>query len=79
MEKKETNGNEPANAVMHADGTFTGLTKREHLVAMAMQGLLANSNLIDSQNEATLSWVSKASLKFADSLIEALNKTPNQP
>lgn len=56
---------------------FAGLTIREHIAAMAMQGLLANP-------EGAMSWnnnrvfspesISELALLHADALIEALNK-----
>lgn len=47
---------------------FEGLTKREHFAAMAMQGLIAAK--YDFDTPAVAEW----SVKFADSLIEELNK-----
>lgn len=51
-----------------------GLTKREYFAAIAMQGLLSTngSYFPDSQNTGDLT--ATASVKYADALIEALNK-----
>lgn len=51
----------------------TGLTKREHFAALAMQGLLAscNYNGVHSMNECASN-----SVAAADALIEALNEEP---
>ena len=48
-----------------------GLTKREYFAAMALQGMLASANntLFDYETIAT------HSVKHADALINALNKT----
>ena len=48
-----------------------GLTKREHFAAMAMQGMCANSSLIQIW---TYQNIAEWSVQQADSLIEALNK-----
>ena len=46
-----------------------GLTKREYFAAMALQGLLANSNIqLDGASANT-------AILFADALIEELSKT----
>jgi hypothetical protein len=80
----KTNGNDSANPVgsdileKHSLGYFKnagernpfGLTKREHLAAMAMQGMLtirANWDKVDLANSA---------VKQADALIAALNTKP---
>ncbi|GAB3546403.1 hypothetical protein [Spirosoma fluminis] len=42
----------------------TGLTKREYFAALALQGLLARSNELDTADQA---------VRFADDLIKALN------
>ncbi len=75
-----TNGNEPATGFVSADlqHDITGLTKREHFAAMAMQGFIAahseGSYVADFRDE-TLGGkcVAKCSVMFADALIEALN------
>jgi hypothetical protein len=50
-----------------------GLTKRELIAAMAMQGLLANSNLV---NGSTTSLIADWALDHADALIERLSADP---
>lgn len=55
---------------------FTGLTKREHFAAMAMQGILASL----TEKAAIGNWgteekeVSKASTRYADALLKELDK-----
>lgn len=77
-----TNPNDSINVVIHPvskEVENLGLSKREYFAAMAMQGILSNTyrvvnigdylyaiNNIKSTEQAVL---------FADSLIEALNKT----
>ena len=50
-----------------------GLTKRELIAAMAMQGMLANSNLV---NGSTTSLIADWAVDHADALIERLNADP---
>jgi hypothetical protein len=49
----------------------SGLTKREHFAGLAMQGLLANHELIDTVD---WEWIANNSIALADNLIEELNK-----
>ena len=53
--------------------TFGGLTKRELIAAMAMQGMLANSNLV---NGSTTNLIADWAVDYADALIERLNADP---
>ncbi len=46
-----------------------GLTKREYFAAMAMQGLANNFNIHSESEDCAVTAV-----RFADALIEALNK-----
>lgn len=59
------------------DGTldyqsFTGLTIHAELAARAMQGMLANYEII---NANSWEWIAKESVKMADELINQLNKS----
>jgi len=77
-----TNGNEPINPCEVYIGIngmtelqtgesslmIQGLTKREYFAAMAMQGLVTDSNL-------TYDTVAEFSVMMADKLISELNKT----
>jgi len=73
-----TNGNEPITAALEPNylkggGTFhNGLTKREYFAAMAMQGVVCNHAMIDTDN---WKWLATESVKIADTLISELNKT----
>jgi hypothetical protein len=61
----------PAFPLISNDGYIinAGLTKREYFAAMALQGLLANSNIqLDGASANT-------AILFADALIEELSKT----
>lgn len=82
-----TNANESAYGYgfCTADGNnvqdVKGLTKREYFAAMAMQGLLTNSNVLKffqreglNPNEF-INLVAKDSTEIADALINALNET----
>ena len=63
----ETKPNESASAIV---GEQLGLTKREYFAAMAMQGLCAGTRFhFDPHSYA------EYSVKYADALIEQLNKT----
>lgn len=48
-----------------------GLTKRELFAAMAMQGILANSEITKSHKDLN---IEKTAIKCADALINELNK-----
>jgi hypothetical protein len=68
------NGDELANPVKYLDReeffVLGGFTKRELIAAMAMQGLLANSNLV---NGSTTSLIADWAVDHADALIERLS------
>lgn len=56
-----------------------GLTKREYFAVMAMQGLLACPvSQLGPQGEIP-SNAAEAAVRYADALIEALNKALNEP
>lgn len=76
-----TNPNDLAYPIVHQSPErefetqfHNGLTKREYFAAMAMQGILSNSPDWEDSDRC-LKWVSESSAKYADALIEALNKT----
>lgn len=48
-----------------------GLTKREHFAAIAMQGLLGDA---DNTTDFSKKYLAQESVKYADALIEELNK-----
>lgn len=68
----------PADAHTQSEG---GLTKREYFAAMAMQGILANTEWAKTFTKDDFDEfkdrASSASTEMADALIEALNKTDN--
>ena len=74
------NGNKPAMPSdtfrflcdINLEQCNVGLTKREHFAAMAMQGILSNSAMIDNVNEKALKWVSMEATQVADALLKAL-------
>lgn len=80
----KTIGNEPAMPTLEWGHkgygeygwiTINGLTKREHLAALAMQGMLTQrSTLIQEFNDAIIPIYAEKSVKMADALIKALNK-----
>lgn len=51
---------------------LAGLTKREYFAALAMQGICANQHTPHWDAER----IAEYSVKYADALIEALNKQP---
>lgn len=53
---------------------FSGLTKRELIAAMAMQGLLANSGYADAYNDKHAPALTKLAATYADALILELSK-----
>jgi hypothetical protein len=62
--------NEPIHTIEYNNNYISnGLTKREYFAVMALQGLLANSNIqLDGASANT-------AILFADALIEELSKT----
>lgn len=52
---------------------FDGLTKREHFAAMAMQGIMANSQLADAFNNDDEMF--STIVKVADGVLAALEKS----
>lgn len=52
----------------HYSDSFKGLTKREYIAALCLQGILANESQVLLQMKA------EQAVKYADELIEALNK-----
>jgi hypothetical protein len=69
----KTNPDEPIHPVVRPISSLyhtTGLTKREYFAAMALQALVTKNN-----NEYDYCVIS--AVKFADALIEELNKTNN--
>jgi hypothetical protein len=48
--------------------TFSGLTKREHFAAMAMQGI----HIMQYPEDKDLQATAKASVRYADALLEEL-------
>jgi len=70
----ETHPNDPINVVEETDITvsiMSGLTKREYFSAMALQGILSNSELLRNYKEIDLE---KLAVKSADNLINQLNE-----
>lgn len=62
-------------------GTLSGLTKREHFAAMAMQGILSNAEILGQIAEITeshnlLSTLARMSTDHADALLAELEKQP---
>jgi len=56
---------------------YTGLTKREHFAAMAMQGMLSNTNEGDCNMHRAGSFcghLSRNAVEFADALLKELEQ-----
>jgi hypothetical protein len=58
------------NSTDHSQGHFEGLTKREYFAGLAMQGLLAHSDLGIEEPEKIAEW----SIKQSDELLKQLEK-----
>jgi hypothetical protein len=56
----------------HGDDPASSMTKREHIAAIVLQGLVSNSSIPFSEN--SLEKFGTESVRTADALIEALNK-----
>ena len=77
----QTNGNDKITNpyTQLTDGSYmyeAGLTKREYLSAMAMQGLMANPNFSDIENfemGIAITEMSQFAVNAADALIAELN------
>lgn len=69
---KQENGKQPAFAKSDSEPNYNdgndGLTKREYLAAMAMQGILM------TQNYSSLTGVAKDALVAADALLKELEQ-----
>ena len=67
------NGNNPISPIVSAEGWLccTGLTKREYFAAMAMQGLLSNSNY-DIHEDGAFDFVAEDAISFADAVLKQL-------
>jgi hypothetical protein len=72
------NGNNPISPIVSAEGWLccTGLTKREYFAAMAMQGLLSNSNY-DIHEDGAFDFVAEDAISFADAILKQLEETSN--
>jgi hypothetical protein len=75
--RMKTNPNAPARpgAEFYDEkqiGSYEGLTIRQHFASMAMQGLLANDEIVP--NVEGYEYCALISVKVADALIDALNK-----
>jgi len=65
------NAEKPAMPVTDSNGVGdSGLTKREYFAGLAMQGLLANSNLADVEASHMAIWATMQ----ADALLKELEK-----
>lgn len=68
--------NETAFPVVHPDGSgvqYFGLSKRELIAAMAMQGMLASET--EASNYGHIGFLAESAVKRADALLEALAKS----
>jgi hypothetical protein len=54
-----------------------GLSKREYFTGLAMQGLLSNRAIIDSNSEQAVDYLVKLSVHVADALLKALEEPNN--
>lgn len=52
---------------------YSGLTKREHFAAMAMQAILSNPDISNGAT-ACQKWAARRSVLHADALLEELSK-----
>lgn len=81
----ETNGDDLAYPTQMLDVELSeatwldgGLTKREYFAAMAMQGLLSTNGSYFPDTQFVGELTAKASVKYADALIKALNENKEQ-
>ena len=75
-----TNSDEPINPVPAQDMQYTGLTKREHLAAMAMQGMLSSRYVgdfgveINDKSYDQVHGLANNAIRYADALLSELDK-----
>lgn len=70
----KNNGNKPTRPTGHSQ-SGTGLTKREHFAAMAMQGILSNGHFSNEWKNDFKSGIELCTT-MADSLLKALDENP---
>lgn len=56
------------------DDIQLGLTKKEYFTALAMQGILSNSNIIGQHSKDGIEWVTKHSILQAEDILKQLEK-----
>ena len=77
--EKETKSSAGAFPLENGYHVEEGLTKREYFAAMAMQGLLSTNGSYFPDTQFMGELAAKASVKYADALINALNEEkPNE-
>jgi len=65
----------PVNEIHQAGTELGGLTKREYIAAMAMQGLLSGGKLDDFEIDAIAEYTALDAVIIADALLAELGKT----
>lgn len=48
-----------------------GMTLRDYFAAKAMQGIAANSAMLDNVTDSSVEWVAKGAYKMADAMLKA--------
>ncbi len=73
---KKIEGDQSIHAFVNSSGdaTWAGLTYRQHFAAEAMKGLLPNIISHGLTEKVNAQMVAEKAVKFADALIEELNK-----
>ena len=75
---KPINANTPAFGCIAMTDTNgyhgSGLSKREYFAGLAMQGILANHDMIAGGDEKTIHWTAVKSVLFADELLKQLEQ-----
>ncbi len=74
IEKVVTNSNGYIEDVIRVE---LGLTKREHFISMAMQGLLSNSNIVGDHSTDSIDWITLHASLQADSILKQLQNENN--
>lgn len=72
MNNPITRPNDPVNPADEGNIGFKGLTKREHFAALALQGRMASPEWPGTKEK-----IVEQAVSYADALIEALNKLPD--
>lgn len=68
------NAEQSAFPTQDMNSYYHGLTRREYFAGLAMQGLLANSSILDHHTRDAIEWIADHATRQADELLKQLEK-----